>query len=245
MDNPRPANVAVVDEVRRRFEDADGAILTEYRGLKVKDLAGLRRSLRPSGGEYKIYKNTLVRLAARESGLEDLEPLLVGPTAIAFVDGDAGGGGQSAPRLRPDQSAAGPQGRGARQQDSDGPGDRGPGGAALPGGAARSVRRAAGGTHAAARRAVASPTPELRLRPGCPPRPEGRGLRCPRPGGRLSRTRSRTRNRHPNPNRNREARPRPSRPTARLPKTPHPPSSPHGELRSWQPKKRSSTASPT
>jgi large subunit ribosomal protein L10 len=89
MDNPRPENVAVVDEVRRRFQDADGAILTEYRGLKVKDLAGLRRSLRPSGGEYKIYKNTLVRLAARESGLEDLEPLLVGPTAIAFVDGDA------------------------------------------------------------------------------------------------------------------------------------------------------------
>jgi large subunit ribosomal protein L10 len=89
MDNPRPENVAVVDEVRQRFQDADGAILTEYRGLKVKDLAVLRRSLRPSGGEYKIYKNTLVRLAARESGLDDLEPLLVGPTAIAFVDGDA------------------------------------------------------------------------------------------------------------------------------------------------------------
>jgi large subunit ribosomal protein L10 len=75
--------------VRQRFQDADGALLTEYRGLKVKDLAGLRRSLRPSGGEYKIYKNTLVRLAARQSGLDDLEPLLVGPTAIAFVDGDA------------------------------------------------------------------------------------------------------------------------------------------------------------
>jgi large subunit ribosomal protein L10 len=89
MDNPRPANVAVVSEVRQRFAAADGAILTEYRGLKVKDLAGLRRSLRPSGGEYKIYKNTLVRLAARESGLDELEPLLVGPTAIAFVDGDA------------------------------------------------------------------------------------------------------------------------------------------------------------
>ena len=65
MDNPRPANVAVVEEVQRRFHDADGAILTEYRGLKVKDLAGLRRSLRPSGGDYKIYKNTLVRLAAQ------------------------------------------------------------------------------------------------------------------------------------------------------------------------------------
>jgi large subunit ribosomal protein L10 len=89
MDNPRPEKVAVVDEVRRRFDAADAAVLTEYRGLKVKDLAGLRRSLRSSGGEYKIYKNTLVRLAARESGLEDLEPLLVGPTAIAFVDGDA------------------------------------------------------------------------------------------------------------------------------------------------------------
>ncbi len=89
MDNPRPANVAVVEEVQQRFHDADGAILTEYRGLKVKDLATLRRSLRPSGGDYKIYKNTLVRLAARGSDLGELEPLLVGPTAIAFVDGDA------------------------------------------------------------------------------------------------------------------------------------------------------------
>jgi large subunit ribosomal protein L10 len=88
MENPRPANVAVVEEVQRRLHDADGAILTEYRGLKVKDLATLRRSLRTSGGEYKIYKNTLVRLAAQGSGLADLESLLVGPTAIAFVDGD-------------------------------------------------------------------------------------------------------------------------------------------------------------
>jgi large subunit ribosomal protein L10 len=89
MDNPRPANVAVVEEVQQRFHDADGAILTEYRGLKVKDLAVLRRSLRSNGGDYKIYKNTLVRLAAKGSGLAELEPLLVGPTAIAFVDGDA------------------------------------------------------------------------------------------------------------------------------------------------------------
>jgi large subunit ribosomal protein L10 len=89
MDNPRPAKVAVVDEVRQHFDDADAAILTEYRGLKVKDLAGLRRSLRSNGGEYKIYKNTLVRLAARGSGLADLEEMLVGPTGITFVDGDA------------------------------------------------------------------------------------------------------------------------------------------------------------
>lgn len=89
MDNPRPEKVAVVDEVRERLEAASGAILTEYRGLTVKDIAGLRRSLRDAGGEYGIYKNTLVRFAARDLGLEELEQLLVGPTAIAFVSGDA------------------------------------------------------------------------------------------------------------------------------------------------------------
>ena len=89
MDNPRPEKVAVVEEVREHFDSSNAAILTEYRGLKVKDLAGLRRSLRGSGGEYKIYKNTLVTLAARDSGLAELEPMLKGPTAIAFVKGDA------------------------------------------------------------------------------------------------------------------------------------------------------------
>jgi large subunit ribosomal protein L10 len=89
MDNPRPEKVAVVTEVRERFGQANAAILTEYRGLRVKDLATLRRSLREVGGEYKVYKNSLVRFAARDLGLVDLEPLLIGPTAIAFVDGDA------------------------------------------------------------------------------------------------------------------------------------------------------------
>jgi len=89
MDNPRPEKVAVVDEVRQHFEQSSAAILTEYRGLKVKDLAGLRRTLRSSGGEYKIYKNTLVRLAAKQSGLDELAEMLVGPTGIAFVEGDA------------------------------------------------------------------------------------------------------------------------------------------------------------
>jgi large subunit ribosomal protein L10 len=89
MDNPRPEKVAVVDEVRQQFEQSNAAILTEYRGLKVKDLAGLRRSLRTNGGEYKIYKNTLVRLAAKESGLDALEEMLVGPTGITFIEGDA------------------------------------------------------------------------------------------------------------------------------------------------------------
>ena len=89
MENPRPEKVAVVDEVRQRLGESDAAILTEYRGLTVKDLAGLRRSLRSSGGEYKIYKNTLVRRAAHDRGVEGLDELLVGPTGITFVSGDA------------------------------------------------------------------------------------------------------------------------------------------------------------
>ena len=89
MENPRPEKVAVVTEVRERLSSSDGAILTEYRGLKVSELANLRRSLREVGGHYKIYKNTLVRFAVRDLGLQDLEEMLLGPTAIAFVDGDA------------------------------------------------------------------------------------------------------------------------------------------------------------
>jgi large subunit ribosomal protein L10 len=84
MENPRPEKVAVVDEVRERFDSANAALLTEYRGLDVSAIGALRRALRDAGGDYKIYKNTLVRFAAREAGL-DIEDLLVGPTAIAFV----------------------------------------------------------------------------------------------------------------------------------------------------------------
>jgi large subunit ribosomal protein L10 len=91
MDNPRPEKVAVVDEVREKLSAADAAILTEYRGLKVGELADLRRSLRGAGGEYKVYKNTLVRFAARDLGLAELDDVLTGPTAIAFVRGDAAG----------------------------------------------------------------------------------------------------------------------------------------------------------
>jgi large subunit ribosomal protein L10 len=89
MENPRAEKVAVVAEVRERLSSASATILTEYRGLSVKDLATLRRSLRDAGGEYKIYKNTLVRFAVQELGLTDLEGLLTGPTAITFVETDA------------------------------------------------------------------------------------------------------------------------------------------------------------
>jgi large subunit ribosomal protein L10 len=87
--SPRAEKVAVVNEVRERLDHASAAILTEYRGLKVKEIGQLRRSLRQAGGEYRIYKNTLVRLAVAGLDVDGLEQLLTGPTAIAFVDGDA------------------------------------------------------------------------------------------------------------------------------------------------------------
>ena len=88
MDNPRPEKVAVVDEVRRRLDGADATILTEYRGLTVTELADLRRALAAVGSDYKIYKNTLVRLAVAGGRHEGLVDLLQGPTAIAFVSGE-------------------------------------------------------------------------------------------------------------------------------------------------------------
>ncbi|MBA2496314.1 MAG: 50S ribosomal protein L10 [Acidimicrobiia bacterium] len=87
MDNPRSEKVAVVDEVRDRLSGASAALLTEYRGLNVTSMAQLRRDLREAGGEYHIYKNSLVRFAARDLGI-DIKSMLTGPTAIAFVDGD-------------------------------------------------------------------------------------------------------------------------------------------------------------
>ena len=91
MTVPRPEKAAVVAEVRDRLEASDAALLTEYRGLNVPQMAELRRSLRAAGGEYTIYKNTMVRLAVADLGI-DVAHLLTGPTAIAFVgEGDDGG----------------------------------------------------------------------------------------------------------------------------------------------------------
>ncbi len=88
MDNPRAEKVAVVNEVKDRLQASDGAVLTEYRGLTVAELADLRRELAAAGGDYKIYKNTLVRLAVVDGPQAPIHDLLTGPTAIAFVQGD-------------------------------------------------------------------------------------------------------------------------------------------------------------
>ena len=90
MAGPRPEKVAVVEEVREHLGSSGAAILTEYRGLKVGDLATLRRQLRTAGAEYKIFKNTLVRRATADSDQAALSVFLHGPTAIVFVREDVG-----------------------------------------------------------------------------------------------------------------------------------------------------------
>jgi len=90
MENPRPEKVAVVDEVKEKFETADAVIISEYRGLTVRDLQDLRVALRAGGGEHKVYKNTLVKRATASLEL-DLDEHLLGPTALTFVGQKADG----------------------------------------------------------------------------------------------------------------------------------------------------------
>lgn len=86
---PRPEKVAVVEEIQQKLAGSAAAVLTEYRGLTVAELAELRSTLRPLGAEHKIFKNTLARRAAEVAGLTDLADLLEGPVAITFINGDA------------------------------------------------------------------------------------------------------------------------------------------------------------
>ena len=80
--------VAAVAELTGRFKDSSGAVLTEYRGLTVAQLAELRRSL-GDNATFAVVKNTLTKIAVTDAGLSDqLASMLVGPSAIAFVDGD-------------------------------------------------------------------------------------------------------------------------------------------------------------
>jgi large subunit ribosomal protein L10 len=83
----RSAKVTAVAELVNRFSSSTGVVLTEYRGLSVKALRELRRSL-GNEASYSVTKNTLTTIAARQAGVDGIEEQLVGPTAIAFIDGD-------------------------------------------------------------------------------------------------------------------------------------------------------------
>ena len=83
----RPDKAAAVAEIVDQFNDSAGAVLTEYRGLTVKQLQELRRAL-GENANYAVVKNTLAKIAAKEAGVEAFDDLLSGPTAIAFINGD-------------------------------------------------------------------------------------------------------------------------------------------------------------
>lgn len=91
MDNPNPAKAAKVDEIAGKLESAGTVLVTEYRGLDVPAQAELRAAVKTAGGEFKIYKNTLTKLAADRTGV-DLDGHLTGPTALAFAYAPEGGG---------------------------------------------------------------------------------------------------------------------------------------------------------
>jgi large subunit ribosomal protein L10 len=84
----RPEKVAEVEELTDRLERSTMAVITDYRGLSVAQLADLRRQLRQANVELRVTKNTLARLAASRVGREAMLPGLEGPTAIAFSYGD-------------------------------------------------------------------------------------------------------------------------------------------------------------
>jgi len=79
---------AAVADIVERFNSSTATVVTEYRGLSVTNLAELRRSLGDTAS-YRVAKNTLVKRAAAEAGIEGLDEMFVGPTAIAFVKGEA------------------------------------------------------------------------------------------------------------------------------------------------------------
>jgi len=79
---------AAIAELTDKFRTSGAAVLTEYRGLSVKQLTDLRNSLR-GNATFAVVKNTLTELAAKEAGVTAFDGQLQGPSAIAFVEGDA------------------------------------------------------------------------------------------------------------------------------------------------------------
>lgn len=101
---PRPDKVAIVEEITAKLNESVAVFVSEYRGMKVGQMANLRAPLRAAGAEHKVYKNTLARLAATDAGYESLNEYLLGPTALTFVTGDS----VAAAKALLDQSKANP-----------------------------------------------------------------------------------------------------------------------------------------
>lgn len=79
----------LVAEIKERFNASEAVIMTDYRGLTVKEMQELRVKVREVGGEIKVYKNTLTEIAIRELALPSMDEYLEGPTAFVFIAEDA------------------------------------------------------------------------------------------------------------------------------------------------------------
>ena len=75
---------AVVDSIKEKLEASQSVVLIDYRGLTVAELTELRNQMREAGVEYQVLKNTMIKRAAEKAGIEGLDPILEGPTAVAF-----------------------------------------------------------------------------------------------------------------------------------------------------------------
>ncbi len=85
-----PAKEEAVADIKGKLETATDFIVTDYRGLTVAQITGLRRKMREFGVEYKVVKNRYAKIAFRTMGVDGLDSLLVGPSAVAMVKGEAG-----------------------------------------------------------------------------------------------------------------------------------------------------------
>jgi large subunit ribosomal protein L10 len=83
----KPEKITAVAEIAEQFKGSTAAVITEYRGLSVGALTSLRRAL-GTNATYSVAKNTLVKRAAADAGVQGLDELFIGPTAIAFVSGE-------------------------------------------------------------------------------------------------------------------------------------------------------------
>lgn len=86
-DQVAPDKVAAVEEITNRFRDSNAAVVTAYTGLTVAQIKELRRSL-GENAQYRVVKNTLTKIAAREAGINELDEYFTGSSAVAFVTGD-------------------------------------------------------------------------------------------------------------------------------------------------------------
>jgi large subunit ribosomal protein L10 len=85
----RDEKAAVVDEIAEQFGSSEAVFAVDYRGISVAQAANLRARLRDADARFRVVKNSLSERAADKAGLESLKPMLVGPTALTFVNGDA------------------------------------------------------------------------------------------------------------------------------------------------------------